>query len=166
MSNLGFFKFAEQNEINTCATKVGDRYVLERMLAEGYSIGGEQSGHVIFLEHMPTGDGQLTALLLMDALRAGGKPLSELGRVMREYPQVLVNLRADARMKAGWEVDEGVSQCIARHNQVLGGNGRILVRASGTEPLIRVMVEGQDQQEIAAIAQNIADTIRDRLEIK
>jgi len=118
------------------------------------------------LDHMPTGDGQLTALLLMDALRHSGKKLSELGALMQEYPQVLVNLRADAQMKAGWEVDEGVSQCIARHNKTLNGNGRILVRASGTEPLIRVMVEGQNQQEIAEMAQNIADTIRDRLEIK
>ncbi|MBP1558702.1 MAG: phosphoglucosamine mutase, partial [Oscillospiraceae bacterium] len=166
MSNLGFFKFAEKNGLNTCSTKVGDRYVLERMLAEGYSIGGEQSGHVIFLDHMPTGDGQLTALLLMDALRASGKKLSELGELMREYPQVLVNLRADAQMKAGWEVDEGVRRCIEGHNNTLNGNGRILVRASGTEPLIRVMVEGQNQEEIAAMAQNIADTIRDRLEIK
>ena len=166
MSNLGFFKFAEANGLNTCSTKVGDRYVLERMLAEGYSIGGEQSGHVIFLQHMPTGDGQLTALLVMDALRQSGKQMSQLGEVMQEYPQVLVNLRADASMKAGWEVDEGVRRCIEDHNKTLNGNGRILVRASGTEPLIRVMVEGQNQQEIAAMAQNIADTIRDRLEIK
>ncbi|MBP0963161.1 MAG: phosphoglucosamine mutase, partial [Oscillospiraceae bacterium] len=131
-----------------------------------YSIGGEQSGHVIFLDHMPTGDGQLTAVLVIDALRQSGKAMSELGQVMQEYPQVLVNLRADAGMKAGWEVDEGVRRCIEGHNKTLNGNGRILVRASGTEPLIRVMVEGQNQEEIAAMAQNIADTIRDRLEIK
>lgn len=166
MSNFGFFQFARTQGLHTETTKVGDRYVLECMREKGYVIGGEQSGHVIMLEHMTTGDGQLTAVLLMEAVRRSGRPLSQLAAVMNEYPQVLVNLRADSNMKSHWEVDEGVARCIEKNTQRLGGDGRILVRASGTEPLIRVMVEGKDQALIGDIAHEIADTIRNRLEIK
>ncbi len=166
MSNFGFFEFAREQGISAEATKVGDRYVLERMLEKGHIIGGEQSGHIIFLEHMTTGDGQLTAVQLLGVMKKTGRPLSELVGVMNEYPQVLVNLRADTYMKCNWELDEGVSKCIAHCNDQLAGDGRILVRASGTEPLIRIMVEGKSHQQISDMANLIADTIRNRLEQK
>lgn len=166
MSNFGFFQFAKEQGLNAETTKVGDRYVLERMLDKGYRLGGEQSGHIIFLDYMTTGDGQLTAVQLLGILKKTGRPLSELASVMNQYPQVLVNLRADSYMKSHWELDEGVAKCISRCNEQLAGNGRILVRASGTEPLIRIMVEGQDQEQIESMANLIADTIRDRLEKK
>ncbi len=166
MSNFGFFEFARKQGITAETTKVGDRYVLERMLEQGHCLGGEQSGHIIFLENATTGDGQLTAVQLLSILKQSGRPLSELVGVMTQYPQVLVNLRADTYMKCNWELDEGVAKCISRCNEQLAGNGRILVRASGTEPLIRIMVEGKCQQQIEAMAQQIADTIQDRLEKK
>ena len=164
MSNYGFFQFARQEGLQAETTKVGDRYVLERMREKGFSLGGEQSGHVIFLDHMTTGDGQLTAVQLLQAMKSSGKPLSALARTMEVYPQVLVNLRADPYMKSHWETDELVARSIGAGTRELGDSGRILVRASGTEPLIRVMVEGRDQDQIARIANQVAGTIRDRLE--
>ena len=164
MSNYGFFQFAREKGLRAETTKVGDRYVLERMREGGFRLGGEQSGHVIFLDHMTTGDGQLTAVQLLHALKASGKSLSDLARLMEVYPQVLVNLRADAYMKSHWETDEVVARVIAQGSRELGDSGRILVRASGTEPLIRVMVEGRDQEQINRIANQVADAIRERLE--
>lgn len=166
MSNFGFFKFAQDNGIKAETTRVGDRYVLERMLERNISIGGEQSGHIIFRDYMTTGDGQLSSIKLLELIRDAARPASELAQVMEEFPQVLVGVRADATMKARWELDEGVRLCMERGNARLAGSGRILVRASGTEPLIRVMVEGSDQVMIEEIAQEIAQTIRDRLEQK
>ena len=146
------------------SSKVGDRYVLEKMREGGFSLGGEQSGHVIFLDHMTTGDGQLTAVQLLQVMKATGRSLSQLASVMEVYPQVLVNLRADAYMKSHWETDEVVARVIQEGNRELGETGRILVRASGTEPLIRVMVEGRDTDQINRIAHQVADTIKERLE--
>ncbi len=163
MSNLGFFNFAKEHGFNTSATGVGDRYVLEKMLEDGCSIGGEQSGHVILLDHMTTGDGQLTGIMLMDALRHSGKSLSELAQVMTKYPQVLKNIEADQSMKSGWESNKAVQACIKSHEDTLGEHGRILVRASGTEPLMRIMVEGMDQAQITAIASDIANSIIENL---
>ena len=164
MSNYGFFQFARDHRLSTQITKVGDRYVLEKMREGGFSLGGEQSGHVIFLDHMTTGDGQLTAVQLLQVMKATGRPLGQLASVMEVYPQVLVNLRADAYMKSHWETDEVVARVIQEGNRQLGETGRILVRASGTEPLIRVMVEGRDTDQINRIAHQVADTIKERLE--
>ncbi len=166
MSNLGFFRFAQQHGLHTATTGVGDRFVLERMLKDGCSIGGEQSGHVIMLDHMTTGDGQLTGLALMDALRHSGKELSELAAVMTRYPQVLKNIHADNTIKSKWESDKTVQSCINKHQTTLGDDGRILVRASGTEPLMRIMVEGKDEAQIDKIATDIADTILSSLSAK
>lgn len=166
MSNYGFFRFAQDNDIVAETTKVGDRYVLEKMVESGLTIGGEQSGHIIFRDYMTTGDGQLSSLHLLSLLKEKQKPLSELAEVMQEYPQVLIGVRADSCMKSRWELDEGVRNSIERGNTRLAGNGRILVRASGTEPLIRVMVEGKDMDIIKEIAEDIADTIKERLEQK
>ncbi len=164
MSNFGLFKFAKEQNIATEITKVGDRYVLERMQQKGLTLGGEQSGHIIFRDYMTTGDGQLSAVQLLGLLHESRQPLSKLAGTMVAYPQVLVGVRADSHMKARWELDEGVQQAIEKGNRELGGDGRILVRASGTEPLIRVMVEGSDEQQITQIANHIAETMHQRLE--
>ena len=160
MSNLGFFKFAEKYGINVPKTKVGDRYVLEEMKKHNYSIGGEQSGHIIFLDFASTGDGQLSAVQLITIMVQTGKKLSELASVMQQFPQVLVNIKTTNEVKAKWETDENVKKAIADVENKLGDLGRVLVRASGTEPLIRVMLEGMNQEEITEYAESIADVIR------
>lgn len=160
MSNIGFFKFAEKHGVNVEITKVGDRYVLEQMRKCGYNLGGEQSGHIIFLDHASTGDGQLSAVQILSIMRRTGKTLGELAQVMECYPQVLVNIRTTDRVKEIWESDEAVSAKISEVNARLGDEGRVLVRASGTEPLIRIMLEGKDQELITAYANEIAEVIK------
>ena len=156
MSNLGFFKFAKENGVVTATTKVGDRYVLEEMLAGGYNIGGEQSGHIIFLDHANTGDGELTGVKLIDVMKKTGLKLSELASCMEVYPQVLVNVRITPDMKGKWETDKAVQDAIKLYSEKLGNDGRILVRESGTEPLVRVMIEGKLTGVITEYANNIA----------
>ena len=163
MSNMGFFKFAEREGIHVEKTGVGDRYVLQNMLEYGHCIGGEQSGHIIFREFMTTGDGQLTAVQLLAALKKSGKNLSELASLMQVYPQVIRNVRADKEMKKAVKVDEGVLKRQQELEDSMNGNGRILVRPSGTEPVIRIMVEGPEQRQIAQIAQEMEQTIIERL---
>ncbi|WP_283124928.1 phosphoglucosamine mutase [Angelakisella massiliensis] len=159
MSNYGFFQFAKDNGIDTRATKVGDRYVLETMLREGFVIGGEQSGHIIFSEYMTTGDGQLSAVQLMRAMKDAGASLSDLAKVITIMPQVLVNVEATRDMKAAINDSVELGQVVRRCEQQLEGRGRVLLRPSGTEPLIRVMVEGNDLEEIQQIADTIAGAI-------
>ncbi len=163
MSNLGFFRFAERTEIQTAVTKVGDRYVLEEMLREGYNLGGEQSGHIIFTDYATTGDGQLSAIQLIRIMKESGKSLSELASVMEQFPQVLVNILVSNEKKPLFDDDPDIWDAIHKAEETLGANGRILVRASGTEPLIRVMAEGRDQDEIQTIADQIAAVIRQKL---
>ena len=139
---------------------MGDRYVLETMRNENFNIGGEQSGHIIFLDYMPTGDGQLSGVQLLSLLKTFQKPLSQAANVMRTYPQTLLNITATAEMKEALANDETVQQVINSLGEELGGDGRILVRPSGTEPLIRIMVEGQDHRQIEEIARRIADAIQ------
>ena len=158
MSNIGFHKAAEELGMKTCSTAVGDRYVLEKMLAEGYSIGGEQSGHVIFLDYNSTGDGLLTAVQTLSIMKEKGKTLSELAGLMTKYPQLLVNVRV--LTKAGWETNAAIQDAIREAEEELGSNGRILVRPSGTEPLIRVMAEGPDQEQLDELCHRIGDVIR------
>ena len=158
MSNIGFHKAAEELGMKTCSTAVGDRYVLEKMLAEGYSIGGEQSGHVIFLDYNSTGDGLLTAVQTLSIMKEKGKSLSELAGLMTKYPQLLVNVRV--LTKAGWETNTAIQDVIREAEEELGSNGRILVRPSGTEPLIRVMAEGPDQEQLDELCHRIGDVIR------
>lgn len=158
MSNIGFFKAAEKIGLKTARTAVGDRYVMEEMVRGGYNLGGEQSGHVIFLDYNTTGDGILTALQLTDTIRSSGKKLSELKQLMRKYPQVLVNVRvAD---KSRYEGNQAIADAVATAESALGDNGRVLVRPSGTEALIRVMAEGPDRAEIEQLVETIADVIR------
>ena len=160
MSNIGFFKFAEQQGIDVVATKVGDRYVLEEMRDKGYVIGGEQSGHIIYLEYASTGDGQLSAIQLLSSLKKSGKSLSSLASVMEKFPQVLVNCTVTKEIKEKYAESKSVRDAIVKAEQALGTDGRVLVRASGTEPLVRVMIEGKNIDEITAMAEEIADTIK------
>lgn len=163
MSNMGFFKFCEENHINAEITKVGDRYVLEKMREKGFVIGGEQSGHIIFSKFMTTGDGQLTAVQLLKLLKEKSKSLKECSEIMQIYPQILLNVRADKDMKKQLQVDEGVQKEIKKWENTLGNEGRILIRPSGTEPLIRVMVEGKNKDLIQNAAESIAQSITERL---
>ena len=163
MSNMGFHKFCADNDINCEITKVGDRYVLERMLEKGYAIGGEQSGHVIFLHHSTTGDGEVTAAQVLQTMKRTGKSLSELAKCMEVYPQVLKNVRVSNIGKVRFASDEEIKKAIARAESELGEDGRVLVRVSGTEPLVRVMLEGKDKKLIEKLCDEIAEVVRERL---
>ena len=163
MANFGFGKFCDENDLRFVATKVGDRYVLEEMLLEDYILGGEQSGHVIFREFATTGDGELTAVQLLTILREQNKPLSELASVMTRYPQTMVNLKISAEGKIAFYTDKVVNAKLEEAKEKLGDTGRIVVRPSGTEPLIRVMVEGSDIAFIDEVAHDVADVIMQRL---
>lgn len=166
MTNMGFLKFAEDEGINVVSAKVGDRYVLEQMRENGYNIGGEQSGHIIFLDYSSTGDGQLSGVKLMEVMAKTGKKLSELAAVMERYPQVLVNVKVTPAGRIGWKHDAGIAAVIENSNALLGGEGRILVRESGTEPLVRVMLEGKDFALINKIAMDIAGLIKSKFSPK
>ena len=159
MSNMGFFKFCEENDIKCEKTKVGDRYVLENMRENGNIIGGEQSGHVIFHDYATTGDGQVTALQLMKIMSKTGKKLSELAAQMTKYPQVMKNVRVSAMGKARFNDDEDIKNAIASAERELGDDGRVLVRVSGTEPLVRVMLEGSDEKLISKLCNEIAEVV-------
>ncbi|MCZ8515839.1 phosphoglucosamine mutase [Paenibacillus filicis] len=161
MSNIGFFKGIEAVGLKAAKTAVGDRYVMEEMRKGGYNLGGEQSGHVIFLDYNTTGDGILTALQLMDTLVKAGKPLSELKTIMWKFPQKLVNVRVGDKSKLKDNVV--VEAAIRKVEDELGDNGRVLVRPSGTESLIRVMAEGPDKDQVEAYVQQIADVIQQEL---
>ena len=163
MSNLGLNKYAKQNELNFVQTKVGDRYVLEEMLKNGYNLGGEQSGHVICLDYNPTGDGILTSLMIIRAILEQGKKASEVASIMKAYPQVLINAKVSSDKKYDFDKDEEIKSAIEKLNKEFDGNGRVLIRASGTEPLVRVMIEGEDQDYIKQKAQTIANLIEQKL---
>lgn len=160
MTNLGFFHFAKANGIDTEATKVGDRYVLEQMLANGYNIGGEQSGHIIFLDEATTGDGELSGIKLLEILKNSGKKMSELAGIMDTFPQVMYNVTIAPQHRGHWQEDTAITDLITKYTTELGDNGRILVRESGTEPLIRVMVEGKDANQIETAAQAITEQVK------
>ncbi|MBQ1510958.1 MAG: phosphoglucosamine mutase [Selenomonadaceae bacterium] len=158
MANIGFHQALRKAGIKAEITKVGDRYVLENMLANGHCIGGEQSGHIIFTDYSTTGDGLLTALQVLSSLKRSGRKASELTALMTTYPQLLVNVRVAT--KDGWEENPAIKEAIATGEAELGENGRVLVRPSGTEPLIRVMAEGPDQSQLDDICNRIADVIK------
>lgn len=164
MSNLGLFSMGNKNGIHVEKTKVGDRYVLENMLEGGHVIGGEQSGHVIFLEHNTTGDGLISALQLMQVVRDSEKPLAELKTQIQIFPQALVNAKVKNEFKRKYKEDAEIMAEIARLEEKYGEEGRVLIRPSGTEPKIRVMIEGQNQAEIEADAQSLASLIEKRAE--
>ncbi len=162
MSNLGLKKRMAELGIKIAETKVGDRYVLEEMLQNGYSIGGEQSGHVIFLDNNTTGDGMLTAIQVLNVMKATGKKMSVLANDIPIYPQVLVNVIVDNAVKQQAVQDDELLRRIAEVEEKLGDSGRVLVRASGTEPMIRVMLEGEDAEEISEHAIYIVKALEQR----
>ena len=159
MSNLGFFKFAQEEGLQAEITQVGDRYILERMLEKGYTLGGEASGHIIFSQYMATGDGQLSALRVLEIMAETGKSLNALASVMDVYPQAMENLQVTKEERAKYDNNPQVEAYVREQQEALGGNGRILVRPSGTEPLIRVMAEGKDQGEIQHLVETMAKHI-------
>jgi phosphoglucosamine mutase len=163
MSNLGFHTYMKAHGIKTVCTAVGDRYVLEEMLKNGYNIGGEQSGHIIFLDHATTGDGQLTAVKLLTMLCDTGKLLAELTDEFEDYPQLLLNVKITEDKKGLWNKNEAILASIKEAEKTLGDNGRILVRESGTEPLVRVMIEGKDAVLVEKYTNLIADTVKKEL---
>lgn len=159
MTNLGFTLMAKEQGINVESTKVGDRYVLENMLANGYNIGGEQSGHVIFLDDNTTGDGLLSALHLLRVLVETDKSLSELASIMEVLPQALVNAKVPNHKKESYMEYPEIAKAIGELEAKFAGEGRVLIRPSGTEPLVRVMIEGKNQEEIDADAHALAELI-------
>ncbi len=163
MSNMGFFKFCDEHGIKCAKTAVGDRYVLERMLKDGYNIGGEQSGHVIFLDYATTGDGELSGVQLVETVVKSGKKLSELASIMKVYPQVLINVKVSAEGKKKYNNDEYIIAATQKAEMELMGDGRVLVRVSGTEPLVRVMLEGKDVEHIQRLGEEIAQVVKERL---
>ncbi len=162
MSNLGLHEFCNKNNIRLICTPVGDRNVLEKMLEFGYRIGGEQSGHTIFTDYATTGDGQLTALQFLQILKRSGKPASELASICPSYPQTLLNVQLPNQpgLKEAVMGSEALAEAIRREEEALGGDGRVLVRPSGTEPLIRVMVEAKTAQQADNCASRLADLVK------
>jgi phosphoglucosamine mutase len=163
MSNLGLHRAMEQIGCRVEETRVGDRYVLQRMMEKGYGLGGEQSGHIIFLELNTTGDGLLTALQLLESIRFFDRSLADLCGTMQKYPQVLVNARVENSKKEAYREDKVIAAEIERIKSELEGNGRVLIRPSGTEPLVRIMLEGQDTGQLRQYAENLAKLIESRL---
>ena len=161
MSNLGFFLMGNENGINIEQTKVGDRYVLERMQEIGANLGGEQSGHIILLDENTTGDGLLSALHLLEVMVETGKPLSELAKIMNVLPQALVGAKVPNHKKESYMEYAEIAEAIKKVTAKFAGEGRVLIRPSGTEPLVRVMIEGKDQEMIEREAKALAELIQD-----
>lgn len=165
MTNLGLDTYLKENDMNIVKTKVGDRYVLEEMLRSGYVLGGEQSGHIIFLEYNTTGDGLATGMHLLEVMKASGKTMAELNGLMTSYPQVLVNAKVKNEFKNKYMDNDEIRQEIERIEKLFHGEGRVVIRPSGTEPVIRVMIEGKNQEEITKIANELACFIEERIGI-
>lgn len=163
MTNMGLDIYLKSQDINLSKTQVGDRYVIEEMVDNNYILGGEQSGHIIFLEHNTTGDGLLTSLQLVSAIKKSGKKLSELSDVMETYPQVLVNAKVNNTKKHSYQEDETIKVMITELEEKFDGKGRVLIRPSGTEPLVRVMIEGENLNIIKEEAERLAQLIEERL---
>lgn len=163
MTNMGFMRFCDENGMKFEATKVGDRYVLEEMRLDGYNFGGEQSGHIIFLDFETTGDGQLTAAQLLSIVHRRKAKLSSLATLMTRYPQVIVNVEVEPEGKLRFYTDTVVKEEIEKVKAKLGSTGRIIVRPSGTEPLLRVMIEGENLEYINVLAESVAGVLKERL---
>ena len=163
MSNLGLNKYARDNGLELLQTKVGDRYVLEEMLKDGFNLGGEQSGHVILLDYNPTGDGILTSLMLIKSILEENKNASQMAQMVKLYPQVLVNAKVNSEKKYEFKDDKEIKNAIDKLEKEFAGNGRVLIRPSGTEPLVRVMIEGENQQDITKKAKDMASLIEENM---
>lgn len=163
MSNLGLKIFTKDNEMNFIETKVGDRYVLEEMLKNGYNLGGEQSGHIILLDYNPTGDGILTSLMFIRAILEDYEKVSDINKIISIYPQVLVNAKVKQDRKYDYSKDKEIQELISEIENEFSNKGRVLIRTSGTEPLIRVMIEGKNVDYIDKKARKLADLIEKKL---
>ena len=163
MSNIGFDISMKKNNLNIIKTSVGDRYVLEEMKKNNYTLGGEQSGHIIFLEHNTTGDGLLSGVQLINAMLHSNKKLSELANIMTTYPQILINAKVENSNKHNYKHDEEIINEINRVTEYFEGKGRVLIRPSGTEPLVRVMIEGKNTEEIKKYAEELVKLIEEKL---
>ncbi|MBC2575084.1 phosphoglucosamine mutase [Peptostreptococcus canis] len=163
MSNIGLVIAAKENGISLSTTKVGDRYVLEEMIKEGYSLGGEQSGHLVFLDYNTTGDGTMSSLILASILQEEKMTLAKMSEVMDQYPQVLINVKVKNEFKNSYMDFEEISNEINRIEEEMNGKGRVLIRSSGTEPLVRVMLEGKDQEYIYSLAKGLANIIDEKI---
>ena len=163
MNNLGFINYCKDNNINFIPTKVGDRYVLEELINGNFSLGGEQSGHIILKDYANTGDGELTSLILFSILAKSNTKLSNLSKIMKKYPQVLINTKVSNDKKNDFYMNTIIKNSIIEVEELLGNKGRVLVRPSGTEPLIRVMLEGEDTNKIEEYAKEIANIIEKEL---
>lgn len=163
MSNMGLEIALKREKCKLIKTKVGDRYVLEEMMNNGYNIGGEQSGHIIFLDHNTTGDGLLTALQLLSIIKETGKKLSDLASIMTELPQVLVNAKVKTENKSKYMEDTEISNMIKELEAKLKDKGRVLIRPSGTEPMVRVMLEGENEAELKEDAMKLAELIEKKM---
>lgn len=163
MTNMGLDIYLKKNGMDIVKTAVGDRYVIEEMLAKGYNLGGEQSGHIIFLDHNTTGDGLLTGLQLVQVMKESNKTMSQLNSLMTNFPQVLVNAKVKNQLKESYLEDEKIRAEIEKIESMFHGEGRVVIRPSGTEPLIRVMIEGKDEKKIRDIANGLAKLIEDRI---
>ncbi len=163
MTNMGLDVYLKDKGMDIVKTAVGDRYVIEEMLSKGYTLGGEQSGHIIFLDHNTTGDGLLTGIMLIQVMKETGKSMSELNSLMTNFPQVLVNARVKNELKSSYLEDEEIKSEINKIEEMFHGEGRVVIRPSGTEPLIRVMIEGKDHKKIEDIAIGLAKFIEERI---
>lgn len=163
MSNMGLENYLKENGIELLRANVGDRYVLEKMIASEAAIGGEQSGHIILLEHATTGDGILTSLKLVEALRDEKKYIDEMIKDIKDWPQKLINVTVDNKKKNIWNQNKNITDFIALKEKEMEGLGRVLVRTSGTEPLVRVMVEGKDMSMVEKVVNEIAEIVKKEL---
>ncbi len=163
MSNMGFEKYLIDNGIELVRANVGDRYVLEKMKSQGLNIGGEQSGHIILLDYNPTGDGVMTSLKLVESLRDSGKRLDEVVSEIVDWPQTLINVRVDRDKKDTWSKNSNITGFISKKEEEMAGLGRVLVRTSGTEPIVRVMVEGKEEEMVVRVAEEIANVVKEEL---
>lgn len=165
-NNLGLLQFARTNTIGTSASSAGERSMIRRMLECGYSLGGDPAGHILFPDIMPSADGQLTGIRLLDVLARSGKKLSELSAVIEKCPQVMLNVPIDKRFREVWKNDRAITGIIDEFEQILGEEGRVVVREVGAEPVIRILIEGRDFTTINTMALQIADTIKERLTLQ
>lgn len=165
MTNMGLDIYLKEKDMNIVKTTVGDRYVLEEMLKSDYVIGGEQSGHIIFLDYNTTGDGLATGLHLLEVMKSTRKTMAELNSLMTDYPQVLVNAKVKNEFKYKYLENEEIKLEIEKIEKMFHGQGRVVIRPSGTEPLVRVMIEGKCQEEITKIAEDLAKFIEERIGI-
>ena len=163
MSNMGLNKYAEKNSIKLIQTKVGDRYVLEEMLKNNYNIGGEQSGHIIMLDYNPTGDGILTSLMIIKILLEKNIAISKLCDIIRIYPQVLVNAKVSQEKKYDYYKEESIQKAIKNLEEEFANDGRVLIRTSGTEPLVRIMIEGKDEEKMQKEANKLLKLMEEKL---